>query len=347
LDWVLKILEAEYELKNRGRLGLGERDVREIDMLGRVIKIDDDGISWKGDPRHRDLLFEYFGMGSNTKVLTKNGYEEDGAQGGPNDDAELDKAEGRRFRMLAARLNYMAQDNPLLQFPAKEICRNMAKPRVKDFATIKRLVRFVLGAGEVEFKFKWQDMDKSELITVFVDSDWAGCRRSRKSTSGGVIKVGAHVIKTWSTTQATIATSSGEAELHAMYDGAARGLGLKTVLEEMNVRPELALCRVCTDSSAAKAFVSTRGLGRMRHVEVKLLWLQEMVQKGRIRVGKVHGATNVADVLTKYHSAEAMYRILAQHGIQFAASTGKAVGPRGGVEHTTPPGVSRVSSPYV
>jgi hypothetical protein len=62
-----------------------------------------------------------------------------------------------------------------------------------------------------------------------------------------------------------------------------------------------------------------------------------MVQKGRVRVGKVHGATNVADVLTKYHTADNMYRILAQHGIKRAAATDNTVGPRGGVERKAPP----------
>jgi hypothetical protein len=117
LDRVLKVLEAEYEPKNCGRLGLGERDVREIDMLGRVIQLDSEGISWKGDPRHRNLIFDYFGMNSHTKALTKNGYEDDGTHGGKCDDTELNKEKARRFRKLAAGLNYMAQDTPLLQFP--------------------------------------------------------------------------------------------------------------------------------------------------------------------------------------------------------------------------------------
>ena len=151
----------------------------------------------------------------------------------------------------------------------------MAKPKAADFMAIKRIVRFIIGAGDIRFRYAWQDEEESKRILVFVDSDWAGCRRSRRSTSGGVLKVGRHVLKTWSSTQATIATSSGEAELLAMYDGAARGLGLNTIMKEMGLGLELSLCRICTDSSVAKSSVSTRGLGRMRHLEVKLLWLQE------------------------------------------------------------------------
>ena len=118
-------------------------------------------------------------------------------------------------------------------------------------------------------------------MTVLVDSDWAGCRTTRRSTSGGVLKVGRHVLRTWSSTQATVATSSGEAELIAMFEGASKGCGMQAVLSEMGLLPSLSVLRVSTDSSVAKSFVATRGVGKMRHIEVKLLWLQEQVQKGR------------------------------------------------------------------
>ena len=146
VDWVQKVLEDKYELKKRGRLGFGPNDVRKIDMLGRVIELTHEGITWQGDPRHFDLLQEYFGMDDKTKVLTKNG-SEDGRGQVELRDTELSMEVCKAFRMIAARLNYMAQDNPWLQFPAKEVCRNMAKPRASNLMKIKRLVRFLKGAG--------------------------------------------------------------------------------------------------------------------------------------------------------------------------------------------------------
>ena len=160
----------------------------------------------------------------------------------------------------------------------------MAKPRPQDFASVKRIVRFMMGVPIVEFEFKWQEESEAKRVQVFVDSDWAGCRVTRKSTSGGVLKVGQHIIRTWSSTQSTVATSSGEAELLSMYDGAARGVGLLSILSEMGVAPVLSLVQVRTDSAVAKSFTATRGLGKMKHVQVKLLWLQEQVHRGRLQV---------------------------------------------------------------
>ena len=316
LDWVLNLLRAQYEVKNRGRLGTGPGDVREIDMLGRIIKLGVDGITWEGDPRHLDLLEKYFGMDESSKVLSKNGYADDREQGGQEDlEVDLTESEAKAYRMLAARLNHMSQDNPMLQYPAKEACRSMSAPRVDDFTKIKRVVRFLKGLGTVRWKFETQTEDEAKRITMYVDSDWAGCKKTRRSTTGGVMKVGRHVVKTWSSTQPTIATSSGEAELIAISDGAARGLGMKTVMTEMGLAPELEVVQMFTDSSVAKSFVSTRGLGKMRHLDVKLLWLQECVQKWRLRVGKVSGATNVADAMTKYQSVQKLVELCGPHGI--------------------------------
>ena len=195
LDWVLAVLKKEYELKNRGRLGFGPDDVRKIDMLGRVIELTEEGITWKGDPRHQDLLEEYFGMDDNTKVLSKNGYDDE-PQENAHEEAELTNDECKAFRMLAARLNYMAQDNLWLQFPAKEICRNMANPKRHDFLKVKRVVRFLKGMGEVMLKYKWQSEDEAQNIEAYVDSDWAGCRTTQRSTtSGGVLTVGQHIVR--------------------------------------------------------------------------------------------------------------------------------------------------------
>ena len=315
LDWVQKLLEDKYELKNRGRLGFGPNDVRKIDMLGRVIELTHEGITWQGDPRHFDSLQEYFGMDDKTKVLTKNGYA-DGPEQVELRETELSMEDCKAFRMIAARLNYMAQDNPWLQFPAKEVCRNMANPRASDFMKIKRLVRFLKGAGEIKFLYAWQNEDEACDITVLVDSDWAGNTETRKSTSGGVLKVGKHVIRTWSSTQT-----------------ATRGLGMQTVMTEMGLSPQLKMVRMSTESSVAKSFVATRGLGKMRHLEVKFLWLQEIVQMGKVRVEKVSGATNVADALTKYHGIDKLDALCRPNGIvNWRCLLGTESGP-GGQNH--------------
>ena len=148
LDWVRKVLD-NYERKNRVRLWCGPNDGGKIDMRGRVIERTHEGITWQGDPRHFDLLQEYFGMDDKTKVLTTSGYQGD-SELCELREAELSMEECEASGMLAARLNYMSQDDPWLQFLAKEICRNKAKPRACGFMKTERIVRFLKGAGEIK-----------------------------------------------------------------------------------------------------------------------------------------------------------------------------------------------------
>ena len=54
-----------------------------------------------------------------------------------------------------------------------------------------------------------------------------------------------------------------------------------------------------TDSSAAKGFAARRGLGRQRHVSIRLLWWQDKVSKGELRMAKVDTSEQLADFLTK------------------------------------------------
>ena len=81
-----------------------------------------------------------------------------------------------------------------------------------------RIAQYVKGAPRLLQKFQWEDM--SQEADAFADSDWAGDKRTLKSTSGGVIMWGTHVLKSWSTTQSTLALASGEAELYALTKAA-------------------------------------------------------------------------------------------------------------------------------
>ena len=108
--------------------------------------------------------------------------------------------------------------------------------------------------------------------------------------------LGSHIIKSWSTTQAVIALSSGEAEYYGMVKGASMAMGVQSVLGDLGYEVKI---RIRTDASAAKGIASRRGLGKVRHIEVSQLWLQEKVATGAIEVMKVKGEGNLADALTK------------------------------------------------
>eukprot|EP00973_Karenia_brevis_P047469 6590130-Karenia_brevis.AAC.1 len=110
-------------------------------------------------------------------------------------------------------------------------------------------------------RFEWQN--GQQHIDAFSDSDWAGCKSTRKSTSGGCAMIGTHLIKSWASTQNVIALSSGEAELYALTKAASQTLGLVTMANDFGEKLQ---ARVKCDAKATLGMVHRSGLGKLRHI---------------------------------------------------------------------------------
>ena len=118
---------------------------------------------------------------------------------------------------------------------------------------------------------------------------------------------GGHLIKSWSSTQTTIALSSGEAEYYGLVKAASQALGMRSMMNELNVETGI---EIMSDSSAAIGISKRRGLGKMRQVEVCQLWLQEKVFRNEIQIHKVPGEVNLADALTQHVDSNGAVRHL-------------------------------------
>ena len=91
------------------------------------------------------------------------------------------------YRAVVARANYLSADRPDLQFASKEVCRWMAAPTQLSLRAVKRLGRYVRGKPRLVYYYPWQSVDYTD---VYSDTDWAGCLKTRKSTSGGCVVMG-------------------------------------------------------------------------------------------------------------------------------------------------------------
>jgi hypothetical protein len=144
-----------------------------------------------------------------------------------------------------------------------------------------------MGEPRLVWRYGWQDPTKS--IDVYADANWAGCTRTRKSSSGGCTLIGQHCVKAGSKTQAIIAKSSAEAELYGVVKASCEALGTLTLMEELGSE---STARVHVDASAAKGIIERRGLDKVRHIDVNVLWLQEQEIRGRVPLRKVDGTRN-------------------------------------------------------
>ena len=102
------------------------------------------------------------------------------------EDIELPAEVATEFRGLAARANYLSLDRVDIQYATKVICGDMAAPKASSMSKMKRLARYLLRSPRQVLIFQ-PCLEEAPEMLVYSDSDWAGCLRTRKSTSGGVL----------------------------------------------------------------------------------------------------------------------------------------------------------------
>ena len=71
-----------------------------------------------------------------------------------------------------------------------------------------------------------------------------------------------------------------------------------------------------TEASAAIGIVRRAGLGKLRHLNVRYLWVQDQVKREQLGLEKVAGTDNPADLATKHFNAEVMKKHLERLGVR-------------------------------
>ena len=110
-------------------------------------------------------------------------------------------------------------------------------------------------------------------------------------------------IKSWSKTQNTVAQSSAEAERIATVKGATEAIGFVSLAVDFGIESSI---RMHIDASAALGIVERHGVGRVRHLDVGMLWLQEQQLKQIVATRKILGTDNPADMMTKALTRESI-----------------------------------------
>ena len=188
--------------------------------------------------------------------------------------------QGSRWgRRVAAGGNYMSLDRPDVAFACKETCHGMSQPTVVEEERLERLGKYLKSHPSIVQRFVWRSQDAP--LKVMTDADWAGCQRSRKSTSGGVVLKGYQCCKSWAKTQPSIGPSSGENELVSLVRGCCEALGVKAVMADLG--SALGQIEALTDATAGIGMAHREGVGRTIHLDGGLLWIQQREEQEELK----------------------------------------------------------------
>ncbi|CAK0902772.1 unnamed protein product [Prorocentrum cordatum] len=283
----------EAEIEEMRRHGVFE-EVRVAESRGkRKIRWTGKGFVWIGDTKHVTRCVELLGL-TECKPADTPGSKATGKSVRealdplPHDEAKL-------YQQVAGLVNYVAVDRPDIQFAVKVILTDTGKPTVISMLRLRRCVRYLHGRRELGWFYEKQEMPKE------------------KSTSSVYGFFGSHLLETQVASQPVVALSSGEAEFYAIGRGAASAIMMRQFYQQCGI--EVA-SKVHSDSNAGRAIATRIGSGKVRHLQIRDLWVQERVRLGELQLGRVDTESNRSDLGTKHLDGKRVLKLLEMSNLR-------------------------------
>ena len=132
------------------------------------------------------------------------------------------------YRGLVGSIAYHSlSTRPDLAFPAHLLSRFLSIPRFAHWQAVKHVLRYLRGTADVGITFMKCD---DTGLNGYTDSEYASCKEGRRSITGFCFNVG-NGAKSWAARQQTcVATSTTEAELHALSEAVKEAVHLRGIL---------------------------------------------------------------------------------------------------------------------
>ena len=307
---ILDEVGKHMTLTREGPYGIGSSFCH----LKRVRTVTVEGMTIAPSPNHIKKLLKVTGLNDDSKgrdtPITKP------VVGGEDDDplsAELWKD----FRAAVGLLLYMSTDRPDIQYTVNELSSLMSKPTARGWEAVKHLVRYLLKTRNYALFFG-RSSESCDDVLIMTDSDWAADQQNRKSKSAVHIYVGDCLLYSYTRRQTVIAQSSAEAEFYATASGVSEGILLRKVLAFFGQTLGL---RALTDSAANNAMTHRLGVGKIRHLQTKVLWLQQLVYEHQLVMSWKAGRYNNADLGTKVLQKARFEELIGMCGLRDTAET--------------------------
>ena len=290
-DYLRNVLEPALRKKYKITLEVLEKPGDELTFLKRRhMLLSERELAIQSHPKHLEKLFEMLKINKGLKpkqVPVHQLVDE------PDESEELAPDKAKIYRSCIGILLYIASDFVECQYAIRGLAQTMSRPTAQAFICLRHLCLCTDHQGLLHYTPDEYTME------VFSDSDWAKYRSTRKSVSPGHICLFGNLLYSSSRTQKTIALSSAEAEIYAGVSACCDGKFMQSCIQFLlqdGIKVEFTLN---LDNSAAKAFFFRTGVGRIRHISVRILWLQREVKHGLVCPATVSTRDNTADLGTK------------------------------------------------
>ena len=244
----------------------------------------------------------------------------------PDSSPRLNERDSSMFRSIIGLCLYVGRERPDLMYTIKELASCMSCPTVAALARLRKMVGYMKQVGDIGVKLCYPEPgvgkinkggDCEWILESFSDADWSANKVTRRSTSCGVHFINNCFMYASSRNQKVISLSSCESELHSLVSCACDGIYIRACA--IFVLNGLVQHVQYTDSSSARQVACRQGVGRVRHVAGKLLWIQEKVADKSFSLHPVPTVYNVSDIGTKTLTRQRLFFLLNSCGLVYGS----------------------------
>lgn len=290
---VKSMLSSTYSMKDLGEVSW---------YLGVKITYGEDGktVSFSQASYVRDLL-ETYGMEEANPVSTPARKDPLQPPDGPMSEEERYFMRDKPYRALVGALLYLAlATRPDISFAVSWLTRWCNEPRKVHWQAAQQVLAYLKGTQNYGLTYTVpRDGAWIKAVLGWSDSDWAGDRSDRRSTSGYVFLFCGAAVDWKCTKQTGTARSSAEAELVALDTAIKDALWFRKLQADLYVGDGEPIT-VYEDNSAARIIASeNRRTSKTKHIDTKYFAVCQDVAEGRVAVEPVRTDDNLADLFTK------------------------------------------------
>jgi hypothetical protein len=199
------------------------------------------------------------------------------------------------YRSMIGSLLYVTTSRPHVMFSVFMCARFQASPRESHLKATKRIWRYLKHTQDVGL---WYPKGASFELVGYSDSDYAGDKVERKSTSR-TCKLLERSLVSWSSKkQNSIALSTAEAEYIAAGSCCAQISWMKATLKDFGINFKN-MSLLCDNKSVVKLTNNPVQHQRTKHIDVRHHFIRDHQQKGDIAIESVGTEDQLADLFTK------------------------------------------------
>ncbi|GJU95221.1 retrovirus-related pol polyprotein from transposon TNT 1-94 [Tanacetum coccineum] len=200
-----------------------------------------------------------------------------------------------KYRSMIGALMYLTSSRPDIVHATCLCARYQAKPTEKHLKEVKRIFRYLRGTVNMGL---WYTKDSGFELTGFSDADYAGCKDTFKSTSGGAQFLGEKLVSWSSKKQDCTALSTAKAEYVSLSACCAQVIWMRTQLTDYGFHFNK-IPIYCDSKSAIAISCNPVQHSRTKHIAVRYHFIKEHVEKGMIELYFVKTDYQLADLFTK------------------------------------------------